>query len=30
MCQNYFPLLKNEEGDSFSFEICLVLPEQFS
>lgn len=30
MCQNDFLLLKNEEGDSFSFEIFLVLLEQFS
>lgn len=30
MCQNYFLSLKNEEGDYFSFEICLVLLEQFS
>lgn len=30
MCQNYFLSLKNEEGDYFSFEICLVLLEQSS
>lgn len=30
MCQNSFLSLKNEKGDYFSFEICLVLLEQIS